>query len=243
MQKTILITGAAKRIGAACARLLHSQGNNLILHYRNSKQQVQALSDDLNQQRADSAHILQADLSSITAVTQLAHQATECWGHLDVLINNASDFYPQKMGDVDENNWDQLMNCNLKAPFFLAQTLMPPLKKSQGCIINIIDIHAETGLKDYPVYSLAKAGLAAMTKILAKELAPAIRVNGISPGAICWPDNNMSEAEKLDIIDKVALKRVGDADDIAKTVVFLVENAPYVTGQIINVDGGRTLFR
>ncbi|MCK5729371.1 MAG: pteridine reductase [Methylococcales bacterium] len=243
MQKTILITGAAKRIGAACAKLLHSQGNNLILHYRNSKQQVQALSDDFNQQRANSAHILQADLSSITAVKQLANQATECWGHLDVLINNASDFYPQKMGDVDENNWDQLMNCNLKAPFFLAQALMPTLTKSQGCIINIIDIHAETGLKDYPVYSLAKAGLAAMTKILAKELAPDIRVNGISPGAICWPDNNMSEAEKLDIIDKVALKRVGDADDIAKTVVFLVENAPYVTGQIINVDGGRTLFR
>ncbi|MCK4493590.1 MAG: pteridine reductase, partial [Methylococcales bacterium] len=226
MQKTILITGAAKRIGAACAKLLHSQGNNLILHYRNSKQQVQALSDDLNQQRADSAQIVHADLSSITAVTQLAHQATKCWGHLDVLINNASDFYPQKMGEVDENNWDQLMNCNLKAPFFLAQTLMPPLTKSQGCIINIVDIHAETGLKDYPVYSLAKAGLAAMTKVLAKELAPSIRVNGISPGAICWPDNNMSKAEKLDIINKVALKRAGDADDIAKTVVFLVENAP-----------------
>lgn len=243
MQKTILITGAAKRIGAACARLLHSQGNNLILHYRNSDQQARELCQQFNRQRVDSAHIVQADLSSITAIKKLADHAVKRWGKINALVNNASDFYPQKIEDVDEDNWDHLIGCNLKAPFFLAQSLMPDLKKSQGCIVNIIDIHAETGLKDYPVYSIAKAGLAAMTKILAKELAPNIRVNGVSPGAICWPDNDLSEIEKSDIIDKIALKRTGEEDDIAKTVIFLIENAPYITGQIINVDGGRTLFR
>jgi pteridine reductase len=242
VQKTVLITGAAKRIGAACATLLHQQDYNLLLHYRNSQQQARQLCDYFNRQRPDSADIIQADLLKLTEIKRLAHYAATRWESLDVLINNASDFYPQKIRAVEENNWDQLMGCNLKAPFFLTQNLIPSLKKSQGCVINIIDIHAEKGLEDYPVYSLSKAGLAAMTKILAKELAPDIRVNGVSPGAILWPETDTTLQSQAEILQKVALKRSGHPEDIAQAVAFFIQKSPYITGQIMNVDGGRTLF-
>ena len=242
MQKNILITGAGRRIGASCARLLHSQGGNVILHYRDSETQTRALCDKLNQQRANSAHALQADLLNLTALQRLAEQATTRWGGIDALVNNASAFYSQTVDKVTEKNWDELIGCNLKAPFFLSQALETSLNERQGCIINIIDIHAERGLKDYPVYSIAKAGLAAMTRILAKEFAPQIRVNGISPGAIMWPEQELSSDSKKEIINRIALKRAGEPEDIAKTVAFLINNGDYITGQIISVDGGRTLF-
>ncbi len=242
MQKNILITGAAKRIGAACATLLHNQGCNVILHYKDSEKQARQLCEQLNQQRANSAQIIQTDLLNLTALQQLAIQATSIWGGIDGLINNASAFYSQTITNVSEENWEELIGSNLKAPFFLSQALVTTLSQREGCIINIIDIHSERGLKDYPVYSIAKAGLAAMTRILAKELAPKIRVNGVSPGAIIWPKDELSVKYKQEIISKIALSRTGEPEDIAKTVAFLISNANYITGQIISVDGGRTLF-
>lgn len=242
MKKNVLITGAAKRIGASCARLLHDEGCNIVLHYRSSKLDALKLFDELNQSRPSSVKMIKADLLNMDDLQMLAKQAELAWGSLDVLINNASAFYPQVVPEVSEQSWDELLGSNLKAPFFLSQALAPTLVTQGGCIINIIDIHAERGLKGYPVYSIAKAGLAAMTKVLAKELAPDIRVNGVSPGAVLWPENEMSEQDKVEIMDRVALKRQGQPEDIAKAVCFLVADAPYITGQIITVDGGRTLF-
>lgn len=242
MQKNVLITGAAKRIGAACARMLHAQGFNVCLHYHSSEVEAGRLGQELNRHRPNSAITLQADLLNIVELKQLAEKATAIWDGIDVLVNNASSFYPTKVGQVTEQNWNDLLGSNLKSPFFLTQALLPSLRQRHGCIINIIDIHAERGLKDYPVYSIAKAGLAAMTKSLAKELAPAVRVNGVSPGAILWPEQDMTAAMKNAILQRVALQRSGEPDDIAKTVRFLICEADYITGQIIAVDGGRTLF-
>lgn len=242
MQKNVLITGAAKRIGAACAKILHSQGYNVFLHYRSSNTEASRLCEELNQQRVDSARIMAANLLSIAELQHLAQQACSAWGGLDVLINNASAFYPQNIADVTEASWDELLGSNLKGPFFLAQAVTDSLAKRGGCIINIIDIHAERGLKGYPVYSISKAGLVGMTKILAKELAPQIRVNGISPGAILWPEQELSGDAKNEILQRIALERAGEPDDIAKVVAFLCNDASYITGQIISVDGGRTLF-
>ncbi len=237
-----MITGSAKRIGAQCARMLHADGCDLFLHYRSSKQQVLQLYDELNAIRPGSAKIIQADLLNMAELSLMAKEVKSVWGQLDVLINNASEFYPRQVQKVTEQEWDELLGSNLKAPFFLAQKFSGLLSENKGCIVNIIDIHAERGLKGYPVYSIAKAGLAAMTKVLAKELGPEIRVNGVSPGAILWPENQMLEAEKAEILQRVALRRSGEPDDIAKAVSFLVFGANYVTGQIISVDGGRTLF-
>lgn len=239
-QKNVLITGSAKRIGACCARLLHEQGCNVFLHYRSSEQAVLELSDELNAKRADSARIMQADLLDMSQLKALAKAAEQAWDGLDVLVNNASSFYPQSVAKTTEQNWDGLLGSNLKAPFFLTKALADTLTMRSGCIINIVDIHAERGLKGYPVYSIAKAGLAAMTRILAKEMAP-IRVNGVAPGAILWPEHSLSEQEKQSIIERVALKRSGEALDIAKAVLFFVKDAAYVTGQIVSVDGGRSL--
>ncbi len=241
-KKNILITGAARRIGAACTRLLHSQGYNLILHYNRSATQAQTLCNELNNLRTDSACIIQADLQDLEAVERLAKEAITHWGGVNALINNASTFYPQVVGEVGEAGWNELVDSNLKAPFFLSQALMTTLDERRGCIVNIIDIHAERGLKDHPVYSIAKAGLAAMTRVLAKELAPNIRVNGVSPGAILWPEEELSESAKKEILERIALKRTGEPGDIAKAVAFLINDAPYVSGQNISVDGGRTLF-
>lgn len=240
--KNVLITGAAKRIGAACARLLHSQGYNVFLHYRSSADEAQQLCAELNQQRPDSAKIMQADLLNMAELEAIAREACMAWGGIDVLVNNASSFYPTAVADVTECQWDELLGSNLKAPFFLAKALAKTLIDNKGCIVNIVDIHAERGLIGYPVYSIAKAGLAAMTKILAKELGPAIRVNGVAPGAILWPDSDLSEPAKQEILQRVALKRNGEPEDIAKTVLFLIKDADYITGQILTVDGGRTLF-
>lgn len=242
MSKNVLITGAARRIGASCARVLHQQGCNVFLHYRQSKQQAQALCQELNKIRAGSANLIQADLLKLDEISAVVETVEATWGSLDVLINNASSFYPQGVDEVAEQDWDSLLGSNLKAPFFLSQKCTELLSVRNGCIVNIIDIHADRGLKGYPVYSITKAGLAAMTKVLAKELGPTIRVNGVSPGAVLWPENEMLDAEKAEIIQRIALKRAGEPEDIAKAVKFLVFDAGYITGQTIIVDGGRTLY-
>ena len=242
MQKNVLITGAAKRIGAACARMLHGEGCNVFLHYRSSKEAALQLCFDLNQIRPDSAYMMQADLLKMEELEALASEACRVWGGIDVLINNASSFYPTAVADVTEQQWDELMGSNLKAPLFLAKSLSETLAKNRGCIVNIVDIHAERGLLGYPIYSIAKAGLVAMTKILAREFGPSVRVNGVAPGAILWPDNELSEQERQEILQRVALKRKGEPADIAKAVRFLIKDADYMTGQILTVDGGRTLF-
>jgi pteridine reductase len=242
MQKNVLITGAAKRIGAACTRLLHSEGFNIFIHYRTSTAEALQLCAELNAIRANSAKIKSADLLKLSEISALAKEAQQAWGGIDVLVNNASAFYPTLVSETTEAQWDDLLGSNLKAPFFLATALLDSLTSRHGCIVNIIDIHAERGLKNYPVYSIAKAGLAAMTRILAKELGESIRVNGVAPGAILWPENNLSESEKQEILQRVALGHSGEPADIAKAVLFLIKDANYMTGQILTVDGGRSLF-
>lgn len=245
MQKNelnVLITGAAKRIGAACARLLHSEGCNIFIHYRSSARDAQRLCDELNQKRFGSAAMMQANLLNMAELEQVAAEAQNTWGGIDVLVNNASTFYPGAVSEVTEQQWDELLGGNLKAPFFLSKALSGTLADNSGCIINIVDIHAERGLLGFPVYSISKAGLAAMTKVLAKEFGPSVRVNGIAPGAILWPENELSEQSKAEILQRVILKRRGDPADIAKAVLYLIRDADYVTGQILSIDGGRTLF-
>jgi pteridine reductase len=242
MKKNVLITGAAKRIGASCARMLHKQDCNVLLHYRSSKPEAEQLCSELNQIRTNSAQIIHSDLLNMQDLENLAQAAMITWGGIDVLINNAAAFYPTPLASATEAQWDELLGSNLKAPFFLSKALSANLAQRQGCIINIVDIHAERGLPDYSVYSISKAGLVAMTKILAKELGPLIRVNAIAPGAILWPENALSEQGKHEILQRVPLARIGSVDDIAKAVLYLVKDAGYVTGQIMNVDGGRTLF-
>ena len=244
--KNVLITGAAKRIGAACARLLHSEGCNVFLHYRSSAAEAKQLCEELNQLRPASAKIMQADLLNMDELEAVAREASLAWGGIDVLVNNASSFYPTAVSDVTERQWDELLGSNLKAPFFLAKALAKSLTDNKGCIINIVDVHAERGLIGYPVYSIAKAGLAAITKVLAKELGPEVRVNGVAPGAILWPEldlpEDLFEPAKLEILQRVILKRSGEPVDIAKAVLFLIKDADYITGQILTVDGGRSLF-
>lgn len=242
MRKNVLITGGAKRIGAACAKLLHESGFNILLHYRSSERSALQLSDLLNDIRPDSAQIVKADLAVKAELLLLADYAKTAWGGIDALVNNASSFYPTGIGQVSEHDWDDLIGSNLKAPFFLTQALVEELSARRGCVVNITDIHAERGLKGYPVYSIAKAGLVAMTRVMAKELGPDIRVNAVSPGAILWPEQDMSEAVKQEIVERIALKRNGAPEDIARAVRFLIKEADYITGQVIAVDGGRTLF-
>lgn len=242
MRKNILITGAAKRIGATCARLLHEQGCNILVHFNTSRVEAESLCAELNQKRPDSAALFQCDLLNMQALETLAETAAEHWGGVDTLINNASAFYPTPFADVTEQHWEDLLGSNLKTPFFLSKALADKLKLRQGCIINIVDIHAERGLPGHSVYSIAKAGLVAMTKILAKELGPEIRVNAVAPGAMLWPEKGLSDHEKTEILQRVPLGRCGSPDDIAKAVLYLIKDADYVTGQVITVDGGRTLF-
>lgn len=239
-----LITGGARRIGAAIARELHQAGYNIVLHYRNSAEEADSLAHELNQLRPNSVRPLATELSELAALQQLAQHALNIWGRVDVLINNASAFYPTPLGNVTEAQWDDLMGSNLKAPFFLAQALTEELTENSGCIINIADIHAQRPLKEHPVYCAAKAGNIMLTQALARELAPHVRVNGIAPGAILWPEqeNNLPEADKQNILKKIPLDRQGSPDDIARTVLFLVQDAPYITGQIIAVDGGRSIY-
>ncbi|WP_417533555.1 pteridine reductase [Marinobacterium stanieri] len=237
-----LITGAARRIGACIARRLHQQGYDLILHYRQSSTDAEQLRDELNRQRADSCICLQADLNDMQAVEQLA-QAVRQQGSLNLLVNNASTFYPTPLQQAAQSDWDQLINSNLRGPFFLSSALAPLLEASEGSIVNLVDVHAEKGLGGYPIYSIAKAGVKMMTLSLARELAPAVRVNGVSPGAILWPeaDAEMDDAARQAILDKVPLQRTGRPEDIAEAVAFLA-SAGYITGQILAVDGGRSIF-
>ena len=236
----VLITGAAHRIGATTARLLHQNGMNIVLHYRGSREQAQAVQKELNDQRENSVILIQADLHITNGLAALIEESVKAWGRLDVLINNASSFYPTLIGKSTEAQWDDLIGSNLKAPFFLSQAAAPHLKKNNGCIINIVDIHAERPLKTFPTYSMAKAGLVMMTKSLACELGPEIRVNGVAPGAILWPEN-LDEVAKQRIVSRTFLKRQGEPNDISKTILYLIKDAGYVTGQIIAVDGGRSL--
>lgn len=239
-----LVTGAARRIGAEIARILHQNNFNVVLHYHQSKAEAEKLCKMLNQTRENSAVILKADLSDQKQLLPLIQKAAKTWGRLDALINNASCFYKTAIGKIDGKIWDAMMDTNLKAPFFLAQAAAPFLRKQHGCIVNIVDIHAHKPMLDYPVYNISKAGLLMATKTLARELGPEIRVNAVSPGAIIWPEgsNSLSAKLKEKIISHTALKRHGDANAIAKAVLFLVKDADYITGQDIPVDGGRSLF-
>lgn len=239
--KVALITGGAKRIGAADSRLLHAEGMNIIIHCRSSRAEADALADELNAIRGHSAHVLQLDLDHSEQLAGLIEQAAAVWGRLDALINNASSFYPTPVGSITIDDWDNLMGSNLKAPLFLSQAAAPYLKKTGGCIINMVDVHAFKPMRKHPVYCAAKAGLVMLTQSLARELGPEVRVNAVAPGAILWPDNDMPEETKRLILDRTALKRPGTPDDIAKTILFLVRDADYITGQIISVDGGRSL--
>ena len=240
--KVVLITGGAKRVGAASARLLHAAGANLMIHYRSSATEARALQDELNAIRADSVTLIQADLHDTGGLPGLVHQTVATFGGLDVLLNNASSFYPTPVGDITERDWADLMGTNLKAPMFLSQAAAPELKKRHGCIINITDIHAERPMKSHVVYSVAKAGLVGLTKSLARELAPEVRVNGIAPGPILWPegDSNFDEVSRQRIISHTMLKRAGDPHDIALAVRFFAMDTHFVTGQILAVDGGRS---
>ena len=238
--KVALITGAARRIGTVLAQTLHAEGMNLALHYRNSKQAAHVLQEKLNAVRANSVVLLQADLLDCAKVTHMVQDAISAWGKLDVLINNASSFYPTPIGSVTEAQWDELMGSNLRAPFFAAQAATRALGMSGGCIVNIVDIHAERPLKTYPVYSTAKAGLVMLTKALACELAPLVRVNAVAPGAILWPET-IDQVTQQRIISRSLLKRQGNPGDIARAVLYLIRDADYVTGQVITVDGGRSI--
>lgn len=241
-----LITGAAKRIGAATARRLHTAGFNIVVHYSQSASAAQQLVWELNQIRADSAQLIQADLLQPGEPSRLVDAAAGFWQGLDVLINNASSFYPTPVGEITEAHWQDLVGTNLKAPLFLSQAAAPYLKARRGTIVNLTDVHAERPMLNFPVYSVAKAGLLGLTRALARELAPEIRVNAVAPGSILWPDTQQgeekSEAAKAAILQRTPLGRIGDAEDIARTIAFLVTDAPYITGQVIPVDGGRNLY-
>ncbi len=241
--KVVLVTGGARRVGAATSRRLHGRGANLVVHYRASEKEALSLQTELNQVRAGSVALAQADLLDIRQLSYLVGEAVKHFGKLDALVNNASSFFPTPLGEITENMWDDLIGSNLKAPLFLSQAAAPHLKKQRGCIVNIVDIHSEWPLKRYVVYNAAKGGLASLTRSLALELAPEVRVNGISPGPILWPEQGewADEASRQHIIERTLLKRTGEPDDIAKTVAFLIADAPYITGQIIAVDGGRSV--
>ncbi|MBV2127549.1 pteridine reductase [Arsukibacterium indicum] len=235
-----LVTGSAKRLGKQIICRLHQAGYRVIIHFNHSADAASSLADSLNQQRPNSALTLQANLLDNKAVAQLGTAALSCFGRLDVLVNNASSFYPTPLASATLENWDDLFGSNVKAPYFLAQALAPALSNNNGCIINMVDIHASQPLQDHSIYCMAKAALLMMTKSLARELAPTIRVNGIAPGAILWPSQQLAEADKAEILQQIPLQRTGTPDDIANTVLFLLQS-PYISGQIIAVDGGRSL--
>ncbi|WP_090542577.1 pteridine reductase [Nitrosomonas sp. Nm132] len=241
--KVILVTGGAKRVGAAICCKLHAQGANLMVHYRSSQNDAQMLQQTLEQTRSDSVALIQADLLDIDRLPDLIEETVRRFGKLDALVNNASSFFPTPIGQLTEQAWVDLMGSNLKAPLFLSQAAVPYLEKRHGCIVNIVDIHVEQPLKNYVIYNAAKGGLAALTRSLALELAPLIRVNGVSPGPILWPEHEewIDKSLRKEIIDRTLLKRMGEPEDIARAVHFLIADAPFITGQIIAVDGGRSI--
>lgn len=241
--KTVLVTGGAKRVGAAICRRLHAAGANIVIHYRSSVYEAFALRGELNDLRENSALCVQADLLNISAIKAMVAEALQHFVHLDALVNNASSFYATPLAEVDESQWTDLIGTNLKAPLFLAQAAADELRRQHGCIINIADIHAERPMHGHLLYSVAKAGLVALTRSLAQELAPQIRVNAVAPGVIVWPEDAVwqNEEQRRKIVAHTLLKREGEPDDVAKTVEFLIRSAPYITGQVISVDGGRSI--
>jgi pteridine reductase len=241
--KVVLVTGGAKRVGAAICRRLHAAGARLAIHYRSSDQEALALQQELNRLRPDSAVVFQADLLDLHALPQLVHKVVRHFGQLDALVNNASSFYATVLAEINEAQWHDLLGTNLKAPLFLAQAAAPELRRRHGCIVNIVDIHAERPMQGHLLYSVAKAGLVALTRGLAQEMAPQVRVNAIAPGVIVWPESAdwMDEEQRRRIVAHTLLKREGEPDDIARTAAFLISDAPYITGQIIAVDGGRSV--
>jgi pteridine reductase len=239
--KVVLVTGGAKRVGAAICRRLHGAGAKLMLHYRASAGEARLLQAELNGVRADSVALIQADLLDLAKLPSLVDQTVMRFGRLDALVNNASSFFSTPMGEIQPAQWEDLIGTNVRAPLFLSQAAAAPLKKTQGSIVNISDIHAERPLRNYVVYSIAKAALTGLTRSLARELAPEVRVNAIAPGPILWPegDESFDEVSRQRIISHTPLKREGTPDDIARAVLFLIADAPYVTGETLNVDGGR----
>lgn len=230
-------------MGAATARLLHAGGARLMVHFRSSTDEARALQAELNALRADSVAITRADLLNMAHLPALVSETVARFGRLDVLVNNASSFFPTPVGEITEAHWDDLVGTNLKTPLFLSQAAAPHLKRTQGCIVNIVDIHADRPMKEYVVYNAAKGGLVALTRSLARELGPEVRVNAVAPGPILWPDDDAwsDDLARQRIINTTLLKRTGEPADVAKAVRFLVEDAPYVTGQILAVDGGRSV--
>lgn len=250
--RVALVTGGARRIGAALVQGLHRRGYRVLIHYRHSAVEADALAQRLNLERPDSARCLGADLESIVDTQSLGAAAREVWGRVDVLVNNASDFYPTPLESATAADWQQLMGSNLQGPFFLTQALLPALRAATGTVINLIDIHASRPLPQHPIYCAAKAGLLMLTRALARDLGPEIRVNGIAPGSILWPEQDGAEQSGSEqdqgaftdierrLIDQIPARRMGTPEDIVRTALFLIDDAPYITGQIIAVDGGRS---
>ena len=239
--RAVLITGAARRVGATIARALHGAGANVVLHFRSSGEVAASLAQELNAARSDSAVLAECDLLEVAKLPALAETAAQAFGGLDILVNNASTFYPTPVGDITESDWDDLIGANLKGPLFLAQAAAPALHLSRGLIVNLADIHGMRPLRRHPVYCVSKAGLIMLTKSLARELGPHVRVNAIAPGPVMWPEDGVDKELQAKIIDRTALKRPGSAADVARAVLFFATEAPYVTGQILAVDGGRSV--
>lgn len=241
--KTALVTGGAKRVGAAIVRRLHAAGAQVAIHFRHSATEAFSLRDVLNEEREDSVICVQADLLEQDSLSRMVDEVVGRFGRLDVLVNNASSFYASPLTGIDETQWNDLVGTNLKAPLFLAQAAAPELRRRHGVIVNIVDIHAERPMQGHLLYSMAKAGLVALTRGLAQELAPQVRVNGVAPGVIIWPEGEEwnDEEKRRKIVAHTLLKREGSPEDIARAVHFLVADAPYVTGQVIAVDGGRSI--
>ncbi len=239
--KWALVTGAARRVGATIARSLHESGASVAIHYRESDAPARALAAELNASRAGSALITRCDLRQEAAIDSMLREVLDHAGRLDILVNNASSFYPTPIGSITAAQWDDLIGTNLRAPLFLSQAAVAPLRAAQGSIVNLIDIHAIRPLRDHPVYGAAKAGLAMLTRSLARDLAPEVRVNGVAPGAVLWPDDGIEDRTRESIVRQIPMRRAGTPEDIAGCVLYLVRDAPYVTGQIITVDGGRSI--
>ena len=239
--KAVLVTGSARRVGAVIVRALHACGANVVIHNRTSVSEAEELRAALEAERTGSAVTLRADLSDVAAIAQLVDRATGAFGRLDVLVNNASTFFPTPVGKITESHWQDLVGSNLKAPLFLSQAAAPHLRATRGLILNLVDIHGLRPLKRHTVYSVAKAGLVMLTRSLARELGPEIRVNAIAPGPVLWPENEVDAGLKAEIIERTALKRAGSPEDVAQAAVFFACHAPYVTGQILAVDGGRSI--
>lgn len=239
--KTVLITGGAQRVGAQVVRRLHAEGANIALHFNRSRERAETIQRELNAIRPDSVVLIQADILDTAALPGIVEQAIKAWGRLDVLINNASSFYPTPVGTATEQHWDDLVGTNAKAPFFLSQAAAEALRSTRGSIINMVDVYAERPKREHTVYAMGKAAIGLMTKSLARELGPEVRVNGVAPGVVLWPDAGASEEYQREVMERTALRRPGDPDNIASTILFLIRDVDYITGQIIAVDGGRSL--